>query len=108
MNQVEVPSPAAPWDSRVPRRCAVHGAPGAPTIKRLVVRRDRYGRRGGSPPVRATLPLGRGSPAADRPIRSSGGRSWWAHFAITRINMAPTFLYKKIEEQLTLGAFSRF
>jgi hypothetical protein len=28
----------------------------------------------------------------------SGGRTWWAHFEITRINTAPTILPKKIEE----------
>ena len=28
----------------------------------------------------------------------SGGRSWWAHFEFTRINIAPTILYKKIED----------
>jgi hypothetical protein len=27
-----------------------------------------------------------------------GGRTWWAHFEFTRINTAPTFLPKKIED----------
>jgi hypothetical protein len=29
-----------------------------------------------------------------------GGRTWWAHFAFTRINTTPTILPKKIEESL--------
>jgi hypothetical protein len=33
-----------------------------------------------------------------RPARASGGRTWWAHLELTRINTAPTFLRKKIEE----------
>jgi hypothetical protein len=28
----------------------------------------------------------------------SGGRTWWVHFAFTRINITPTILYKKIED----------
>jgi len=39
-------------------------------------------------------------------MRLSGGRSWWAHFEFTRINIAPIILRKKIEEQLILGAFN--
>jgi len=27
-----------------------------------------------------------------------GGRSWWAHFELTRINTTPTILLKKIED----------
>jgi hypothetical protein len=34
----------------------------------------------------------------------NGGRTWWAQFEFTRINIAPTILRKKIEEQLVLGA----
>jgi hypothetical protein len=30
----------------------------------------------------------------------NGGRSWWAHFEFTRINIELTILPKKIEEQL--------
>ena len=30
---------------------------------------------------------------------ASGGRTWWAHFALTRINITPTILHKKIEER---------
>jgi hypothetical protein len=29
---------------------------------------------------------------------ASGGRTWWAHFEFTRINIAPIILRKKIEE----------
>jgi hypothetical protein len=28
----------------------------------------------------------------------SGGRTWWAHFDFTRINITPTILRKKIED----------
>ena len=28
----------------------------------------------------------------------SGGRTWWAHFEFTRINIELTILYKEIEE----------
>ena len=34
----------------------------------------------------------------------SGGRSWWAHFEFTRINIAPTILRKKIEDLWEAGA----
>ena len=34
-----------------------------------------------------------------------GGRTWWPHFEFTLINIEPTFLYKKIEDLRTLGAF---
>ena len=31
-------------------------------------------------------------------MRLSGGRTWWAHFEFTRINIEPIILRKKIEE----------
>jgi hypothetical protein len=34
-----------------------------------------------------------------------GGRTWWAHFEFTRINIEPIILRKKIEERRILGAF---
>jgi len=34
----------------------------------------------------------------DGPSTLNGGRSWWAHFEFTRINIAPTILRKEIEE----------
>jgi hypothetical protein len=37
----------------------------------------------------------------------SGGRTWWAHFAFTRINTTPTIFPKKIEAQLVLDALWR-
>jgi hypothetical protein len=40
------------------------------------------------------------------PMAPSGGRTWWAHVEFTRINIQPTFLYKKIEELRQLGAFT--
>ena len=36
---------------------------------------------------------------------ASGGRTWWAHFEFTRINIEPIILRKKIEELRRLGAF---
>jgi hypothetical protein len=33
-------------------------------------------------------------------VGAPGGRTWWAHFEFTRINIAPTILRKKIEENL--------
>jgi hypothetical protein len=32
----------------------------------------------------------------------SGGRTWWAHFEFTRINIEPTILRKKIEELMNI------
>ena len=29
---------------------------------------------------------------------ASGGRTWWAHFEFTRINIEPIILRKKIED----------
>ena len=40
----------------------------------------------------------RGLPALRRWV--SGGRSWWAHFEFTRINIELTILQKEIEESL--------
>jgi hypothetical protein len=37
--------------------------------------------------------------AAGRP---SGGRTWWAHFEFTRINIEPTILRKKIEDLMNV------
>jgi hypothetical protein len=34
-----------------------------------------------------------------------GGRTWWAHFAFTRIKSTPTILAKKIEDLRSLAAF---
>jgi hypothetical protein len=31
-----------------------------------------------------------------------GGRTWWAHFEFTRINIGPTILRKKIEELMNV------
>ena len=39
-------------------------------------------------------------------IRPSGGRSWWAHFEFTRINIGPTTLRKTIEAVRVLRALS--
>jgi hypothetical protein len=38
-------------------------------------------------------------------MQVSGGRTWWAHFEFTRINIAPIILRKKIEDRLIVGAF---
>jgi DNA repair protein RadC len=32
----------------------------------------------------------------------SGGRTWWAHVAFTRINITPTILRKKFEELMNV------
>jgi hypothetical protein len=32
------------------------------------------------------------------PVTFDGGRTWWAHFEFTRINITPTILPKKIED----------
>ena len=34
------------------------------------------------------------------PAGPSGGRTWWAHFEFTRINIEPIILRKEIEEAL--------
>ncbi|HYT74032.1 MAG TPA: hypothetical protein VEL79_04715 [Vicinamibacterales bacterium] len=56
-------------------------------------------------PVRATLserraqhaaPFGRRAAVAQH--ARSGGRTWWAHFEFTRINIEPIIRRKKIEE----------
>jgi hypothetical protein len=39
------------------------------------------------------------------PNRPGGGRTWWAHFEFTRINIEPTILPKKFEDLRRLGAF---
>ena len=39
----------------------------------------------------------RRSAAAAQPVLS-GGRTWWAHFEFTRINIEPIILRKKIED----------
>jgi hypothetical protein len=33
-----------------------------------------------------------------------GGRTWWAHFEFTRINIAPIILRKKIEDEREVRA----
>ena len=37
--------------------------------------------------------------------RLSGGRTWWAHFEFTRINIEPIILQNKIEDLRILWAF---
>jgi hypothetical protein len=39
---------------------------------------------------------------ADPSAGPSGGRTWWAHFEFTRINIEPTILRKKIEELMNV------
>ena len=38
------------------------------------------------------------------PVTFDGGRTWWAHFEFTRINITPTILPKKIEDLREVGA----
>ena len=35
-------------------------------------------------------------------MRLTGGRTWWAHFEFTRINIEPIILRKKIEELMNV------
>jgi hypothetical protein len=44
----------------------------------------------------------------DPVCRGSGGRTWWAHFEFTRINIEPTILRKKFEERSDILASERF
>jgi hypothetical protein len=37
-------------------------------------------------------------------VGAAGGRSWWAHFEFTRINIEPIVLRKKIEDVREVGA----
>jgi hypothetical protein len=51
-------------------------------------------------PVRQALPNGRSPPY---PV--DGGRTWWAHFEFTRINIEPIILRNKIEDLRQVGTF---
>jgi len=35
-------------------------------------------------------------------VQASGGRTWWAHFEFTRINIEPIIIRKKIEELMNV------
>jgi hypothetical protein len=49
----------------------------------------------------------KGRPTAERlSTLASGGRTWWAHFEFTRINIERIILPKKIEELSEAGATS--
>ena len=37
-------------------------------------------------------------------MRLNSGRTWWAHFEFTRINIEPIILRKKIEDVREAGA----
>ena len=54
----------------------------------------RYLPRSPLPRLRTPYSQGRTRPV----IGPSGGRSWWAHFEFTRINIEPIILRKKIED----------
>jgi hypothetical protein len=57
------------------------------------------------PARKASLTKERDRPPSTRDwITVSGGRTWWAHFEFTRINITPTILPKKIEALRILGA----
>jgi hypothetical protein len=43
---------------------------------------------------------------ADPPAGPNGGRSWWAHFEFTRINIEPIILRKKIEDLREAGTLT--
>ena len=36
-----------------------------------------------------------------------GGRTWWAHFEFTRMNIGPTILRKKIEDLREASGYRR-
>jgi hypothetical protein len=44
--------------------------------------------------------------AERRTVQLSGGRTWWAHFEFTRINITPTILPKKIEDAREVSAIA--
>jgi hypothetical protein len=50
--------------------------------------------------VVAKRPSRRGSPS---PSGRNGGRTWWAHFEFTRINIELTILPKKFEDVREVG-----
>jgi len=54
--------------------------------------------------VPRTLRRSAGRPATAQQARS-GGRTWWAHFEFTRINIEPIILKNKFEDLGQLGAF---
>jgi hypothetical protein len=75
--------------------------------KIVIVRPSRligedYSRREGALPATGYLP-----PRVRTSRRSCGGRSWWAHFEFTRINIEPIILKNKIEELRIVSAFAR-
>jgi hypothetical protein len=39
-------------------------------------------------------------------VSQSGGRSWWAHLTIIRMNIGPIILRNQIEEFLNVAVFS--
>ena len=41
-------------------------------------------------------------------MRLSGGRTWWAHFEFTRMNIEPIILRKKIEDSSIVSVFLCF
>jgi len=51
-----------------------------------------------------SAPVSHASALAPDPAASAlgGGRTWWAHFEFTRINIEPTILRKKIEELMNV------
>src|SRR5438128_2468072 len=55
-------------------------------------------------PITRERSIAKGLPTGVRlAARLTGGRTWWAHFAFTRINTTPTILRKEIEDLRILG-----
>ena len=91
-------SPARIGTERRPRLTA---APSAPTQPDAAVAERRSGATGRPEQDFAVSPdstTEEGQDVTRRRYGSSGGRTWWAHFKFTRINIEPIILRKKIEE----------
>jgi len=55
--------------------------------------------------------IAKGLPNRRAPLYPGDGRTWWAHFDFTRINITPTILRKKMEDlprDARPGVHSRF
>jgi hypothetical protein len=80
------------------------GMSGRETAAASVVASDRLGgRRSRFFATICSRSIDTNGPLARSAHRSArGGRSWWAHFEFTRINIKPIILYKKIEESLRI------
>jgi hypothetical protein len=73
--------------------------PVKPCVARSTVRRTSPKDRDKRALVRFLLRSPKGLAIVERPADAKrGGRSWWAHFDLTQINIEPTFEKEEIEE----------